>query len=339
MAVILISLYNTVIMKMTKKHDKSLHPRNLHNDRYDFESLIKSEPGLAPFVRENPYGDLSIDFADPDAVLVLNKALLSHFYGIKNWRIPKQYLCPPIPGRADYIHYMADLLAVSNGGAVPTGSRVKVLDIGVGANCIYPVIGHSVYGWRFVGTDINPTSIRSAQSIIDANDSLVGNIGLRLQNNPEKIFSGIIQKNDRFDFTLCNPPFHRCEEEASAGTKRKIRNLTGRKSKAKRLNFGGQSNELWCEGGESAFIRKMAKESAVYAKKVFWFTTLVSKKESLPAIYKALKTLNPVEVQTIEMRQGQKVSRIVAWTFLTKKMQQQWRKERCQVPLQNISSK
>ncbi len=328
MTVVLISLYNTVIMKMTKKHDKGLHPRNLHNDRYDFQALIKSEPQLAPFVRENPYGDLSIDFADPEAVLVLNKALLSHFYGIKNWRIPKQYLCPPIPGRADYIHYIADLLAVSNGGDVPTGSSITALDIGVGANCIYPIIGHSVYGWRFVGTDIDPTSIRSAQSIIDANEALAGNIELRLQHNPEQIFSGTIQKNDRFDFTLCNPPFHRSEEEASAGTERKIRNLAGKQSKAKTLNFGGQANELWCEGGESAFIRKMVKESAVHAKKVFWFTTLVSKKENLPVIYKALKPLNPVEVQTIEMRQGQKISRIVAWTFLTKKMQLQWRKER-----------
>ncbi|MBU1641990.1 23S rRNA (adenine(1618)-N(6))-methyltransferase RlmF [bacterium] len=313
---------------MPKNREKGLHPRNPHNARYDFKALIKSEPRLAPFVSLNKYDDLSVDFADPEAVLLLNKALLSHFYNIKEWHIPRQYLCPPIPGRADYIHYMADLLAASNGSEIPTGPKVTALDIGVGANCIYPLIGSSVYGWRFVGADIDPTSVDSARSLVDANPSLQGNIELRLQTDHDAIFTGIIRKEDRFDFTLCNPPFHSSEEEASAGTQRKIRNLTNKKSTKKTLNFGGQANELWCEGGESAFIRKMIKESATHAKKVFWFSTLVAKKENLPAIYKALKQVHPAEVHTIEMRQGQKISRIIAWTFLSKTMQKQWRDER-----------
>ncbi|MCJ7766518.1 MAG: 23S rRNA (adenine(1618)-N(6))-methyltransferase RlmF [Thiovulaceae bacterium] len=313
---------------MTQKNDKGLHPRNPHNERYDFLALIKSEPKLAPFVSLNKYDDLSIDFADPEAVLLLNRALLSHFYHITEWEIPKYYLCPPIPGRADYIHYIADLLAGSNGGDIPTGAKITALDIGVGANCIYPIIGHSVYGWQFVGAEIDPTAIHSAAALVDNNASLSGNIELRLQTSPDNIFSGIIRKDDRFDFTLCNPPFHSSEEEASAGTQRKIRNLTNKRSTKKRLNFGGQANELWCEGGESAFIKKMVRESVTHAKKVFWFSTLVSKKENLPAIYKALKQVHPVEVHTIEMRQGQKVSRIIAWTFLNKTMQKQWREER-----------
>ena len=208
----------------------------------------------------------------------------------------------------------------------------------MGANCIYPIIGHSVYGWRFVGADIDPAAIASARSIADDNAALSESIELRLQPDEDHIFSSIIRKNDRFDFTLCTPPFHASEEEATAGTKRKVRNLTGKISKGKTLNFGGQANELWCEGGESAFIRQMVKESALHAKKVFWFTTLVSKKENLPAIYKALRPLNPVEVKTIEMRQGQKISRIVAWTFLSQAMQTQWRETRFQLPSQNASS-
>lgn len=327
----MISLYNTkkrTKMTMSKKNDKGLHPRNLHNGRYDFTSLIKSEPKLEPFVSRNRYGDLSIDFADPEAVLMLNRALLSHFYRIKKWEIPKAYLCPPIPGRADYIHYAADLLAASNGGKIPEGKKITVLDIGVGANCIYPIIGRSVYGWRFVGADIDPVSIASARSIVGANESLNGDVELRLQSDPDHLFNGVIGKKERFDLTLCNPPFHASEEEADAGTQRKIRNLTGEKGKKKSLNFGGQANELWCPGGERAFIRKMVKESVLYAKKVFWFTSLVSKKENLPVIYKALKHSGAVEVKTIEMHQGQKVSRIVAWTYLTAQMQKQWRDEK-----------
>lgn len=313
---------------MPKKTDKGLHLRNLHNDRYDFPTLIKSEPKLAPFVSENLYGDLSIDFANAEAVLVLNKALLSHFYGVTKWEIPKNYLCPPIPGRADYIHYLADLVAESNGGNIPTGDKVVGLDVGVGANCIYPIVGSSVYGWKFVGSDIDKVSITSARSLVENNDVLKGKIEIREQSNPDNIFTGVIGKNDRFDFTLCNPPFHRSAEEASAGSQRKNRNLMKQKSKNSALNFGGQANELWCPGGEVAFIKKMIRQSVVHSKKVFWFSTLVSKKENLSTIYKALKLLTPVEIRTIEMKQGQKVTRIVAWTFLSKEMQSQWRKNR-----------
>lgn len=313
---------------MTRKTDKGLHPRNLHNERYDFPALIKSEPKLATFVSENKYGDLSIDFANPEAVVVLNKALLSHFYSVKKWEIPKQYLCPPIPGRADYIHYMADLLASSNGGTVPSGEHVVGLDIGVGANCIYPIVGSTVYGWTFVGSDIDKLSVKSATALVENNEVLKGKITIREQTNPDNIFTGIIGKNDRFDFTLSNPPFHASAEEANAGTQRKNRNLTKSKSKNSALNFGGQANELWCPGGEVAFIKKMIRQSVVQGKKVFWFSTLVSKKENLATIYKALKLLHPVEVRTIEMKQGQKASRIVAWTFLTKTMQKQWREDR-----------
>lgn len=313
---------------MSKRNDKGLHPRNLHNDRYNFAELIKSEPRLAPFVSENQYGDLSIDFANPDAVVMLNKALLSHFYSVKKWEIPKNYLCPPIPGRADYIHYIADLLASSNGGNIPSGDKIAGLDVGVGANCIYPIVGNSVYGWRFVGSDIDKISIKSATSLVENNDSLKGKIEIREQKNPDNIFTGIIGKNDRFDFTICNPPFHRSAEEASAGTERKNRNLGKNRGKSSALNFGGQANELWCPGGETAFIKKMIRQSVVHGKKVFWFSTLVSKKENLPAIYKALQLINPVKVQTIEMKQGQKSTRIVAWTFLTKKMQTEWREKR-----------
>src|ERR1700761_6728862 len=148
---------------------ENLHPRSLHRGQYDFERLIKSTPKLRDFVKPNQYGNLSVDFSDPDAVKTLNKALLKQFYGINNWDIPEGYLCPPIPGRADYIHYAADLLAEVNGGVVPKGPKIHVLDIGRGANCVYPLIGSSVYGWTFVGTDIDPVAIQSAKDIVAAN--------------------------------------------------------------------------------------------------------------------------------------------------------------------------
>ena len=305
---------------------KTLHPRNFHNDRYDFSTLIKSQNDLKEFVKPNKYGDLSIDFANSNAVIALNKALLSHFYGIKNWEIPKGYLCPPIPGRADYIHHIADLLALSNNGKIPKGKTIKGLDVGVGANCIYPIIGVSIYGWQFLGSDIEKVSIESVLKIIDSNEILKENITIKQQENPSNIFVNIINKDEKYDFTLCNPPFHKSLEEALAGNKRKVQNLTKQKNTKSALNFGGKNNELWCEGGEIAFIKNMIKESLKFPKNCLWFTTLVSKKENLPFIYKSLKDIKAVEVKTIEMAHGQKISRIVAWTFLSKDEQKTWAK-------------
>ena len=288
-----------------------LHPSNKHRSRYDFDSLIQSYPKLKSFVKKNKYGDESIDFSDPKAVLSLNTALLKYFYKIDFWEIPQGYLCPPIPGRADYIHNIADL--IRDNSALNT--QIKCLDIGVGANCIYPIIGVVEYGWSFVGTDIDPKAIESANKIVKENKILNGKVELRLQKNSGKIFERIIKNEEYYDVVICNPPFHSSYEEANRGNKRKLTNLNNRKVAKSSFNFGGQSNELWCEGGEKNFIGNMIDESKRYAKNCKWFTTLVSKKANLPLVYKKLKSVKPKQVKTIEMGQGNKISRIVAWKF------------------------
>ena len=291
---------------------KLLHPRNRHKSRYDFAALVKHLPELRDFVKLNPYGDESIDFADPQAVKMLNKALLKMDYQINFWDIPEGYLCPPIPGRADYIHYLADVLALGNGGVIPTGKQVKVLDIGTGANCVYPIIGHETYGWSFIGTDVDKKAVQSARNIISANPELSNAVQIRLQPDANHIFAGIIRPTDRFDITLCNPPFHSSAEEAAAGSQRKLNNLGKTKQV---LNFGGQHVELWYPGGEVSFIRNMIDESIAIAAQCGWFTTLVSKSANLPFIYTLLELARATEVKTVEMAQGQKISRFVAWTF------------------------
>jgi 23S rRNA (adenine1618-N6)-methyltransferase len=301
---------------MTRQNDtKTLHPRNLHNSRYNFSELVKSYPKLQEYLKPNKYGDISIDFSNQLAILALNKALLLHYYNIQNWDIPKNYLCPPIPGRADYIHHIADLLSISSNGKIPRGKNIKGLDIGIGANCIYSLLGTSIYGWQFIGSECDDVSFNSANNIINSNEQLKNNITLRKQKNKNDIFNSIINQDDKFDFTLCNPPFHKSKKEAKEGTKRKILNLSKGKNKKISLNFGGQHNELWCEGGELEFIKKMIFQSIEFKNNCKWFTTLVSKKENLEEIYKALKNTNIKESKTINMQQGQKLSRIVAWRF------------------------
>ncbi len=310
------------------KEKTSLHPRNKHRERYDFKQLIATCPELSQFVKLNNYNNESIDFFNPEAVKTLNKALLKHYYDIDNWNIPKNYLCPPIPGRADYIHHIADLLASKNseshGGRIPTGSKIKCLDIGVGANCVYPIIGNKEYGWSFIGADIDPIAIESARKIVELNPFLKGKVELRLQHNPGDIFQGIIQQNELFDVTICNPPFHSSLAEAQLGTVRKLTNLKGKRITKPILNFGGQNNELWCNGGEEKFVGDMIYQSRQYSSSCLWFSTLVSKQSNLKSAYKMLEGVKVEEIRTIPMSQGNKTSRIVAWTFLTKEQQKKW---------------
>ena len=366
-----------------------LHPRNPHRVRYDFPQLTQCCPALAPFVARNRYGTASIDFANPAAVKALNQALLKKFYGIAYWDVPPGYLCPPIPGRADYIHHVADLLAGDREAAIPRGPSVTVLDIGIGANCVYPIVGCHDYGWRFVGTDIDPVALRNARRIVANNPALAGLVECRRQPSSLAIFRGIVAPGETFALSICNPPFHASREEAAAGTRRKLRNLartfhsllpskatlcasadsglrtqrisglstkppggfvfsphfpatianqnalseanphgkhaerekcglSGAKNPAPVLNFGGQAIELTCEGGELGFVRRMIAESASFPDTCRWFTTLVAQNAHIPAIQHALKAAQVADMRIIPMAQGQKQSRIVAWTFQTK---------------------
>ncbi|MFA0698444.1 RlmF-related methyltransferase, partial [Vibrio sp. 10N.222.49.C9] len=116
--------------------------------------------------------------SDPEAVLTLNKALLAHHYQVKFWDIPKGYLCPPIPGRADYVHRLADLLDT-------TDNTINALDIGTGASCIYPIIGATDYQWHFTASDVDPISIKVATEIAKLNPHLSKKIVPRLQKNAD----------------------------------------------------------------------------------------------------------------------------------------------------------
>ncbi|MDZ4668028.1 MAG: 23S rRNA (adenine(1618)-N(6))-methyltransferase RlmF [bacterium] len=306
----------------------NLHPRNAHRMGYDFEALCLALPALKQFVRPNPYGNMSIDFANPKAVLCLNQALLKSFYHIDNWEIPESYLCPPIPGRVDYIHFMADLLAESNGGKVPTGSKIHGLDIGTGANLIYPMLGNACYQWKFAATETDEIALQNAAKIVKNNPSLEGQVDLRLQADPPQIFNGILSPKDIFDFTLCNPPFHASAEEAFEQSTRKMRNLNPKGDRAPVLNFGGVSHELWVKGGEKVFVKRMILESKHIGSSCFWFSTLISKGSSIDELGSFLREAGVQDLRMVNMSQGQKVSRFIAWTFLNKPQQKEWRKQR-----------
>ncbi len=305
-----------------------LHDRNKHQGRYDLASLVETLPELKQYVGHNVHEKQTIDFFNPDAVIALNKALLMHHYGVSGWEIPKDYLCPPIPGRVDYLHHMADLLAKNTEGEIPKGDKIKCLDIGTGASLIYPILGIKEYGWNFVAGDIDQVALDSAKAIIDANDDLKQSVELRLQKNPKDIFYKMIQEGEQYDMVVCNPPFHGSADEAREGAYRKLKNLKGKKEINPTLNFGGQSNELWCEGGEVRFVSEMIRESKKFASSCMWYSSLVSKSSHLKPIIKALTAAKVAELRNIPMGTGNKTSRVVAWTFMTQEKQEEWIKNR-----------
>ncbi|KJP85466.1 hypothetical protein AK88_04905 [Plasmodium fragile] len=179
----------------------------------------------------------------------------------------ENYLCPNIPGRANYIHYIADLTALRNvpgEGAyrgtkhgdhpgernsqgigdmtmeqldkcVPharetnddekdtllCSSQIKVLDIGVGSNCIYPLLGNSIYNWSFVGVDINLDSLKLCYLNILLNNK-ENLIALKYQKDPRKIFNNVVNNTDFFFFSMCNPPFYSSLDEVNRNPFRNI---------------------------------------------------------------------------------------------------------------------
>ena len=298
---------------MTNK--TSLHPKNKHRNGYTFSQLVKVYPKLAAFIIKNKYNQQdTVDFSQAEAVKALNTALLKKYYQIQYWDFPAGYLCPPIPGRVDYIHYLNDLISETN---PQTKDKISVLDIGTGASCIYPILGACEYGWHFTASDIDPLSVKAAKLNVSANKNIAKKIDCRLQTNSTSIFENIIKPDEFYHLTLCNPPFHKSLADANAGSQRKWRNLQKQEKKDQpaSLNFGGQKAELWCQGGELVFIRQMIKESKQHRSQVQWFTCLVSKKEHLSKLKLYLKKAQASEVKVINMAQGQKISRFIAWRF------------------------
>ncbi len=302
-----------------KKKKKGLHRRNKHSGRYDFKKLTAAFPLLKDFVFINEHEIETVDFTKPDAVRALNKALLVHHYGLRNWKIPEGYLCPPVPGRVDYLHYLADQMAKTRKGKVPRGENVKVFEIGVGANCIYPLVGHKEYGWHFVGSEIDKVALQAAKENVYNNRFPEGAVELRLQENSEHIFYDVIHSAERFEACMCNPPFHGSSAEAKSASRRKWKNLGIEDSNSKNpeRNFGGKQNELWCKGGEMGFISRLIQESRKFPKTFKFFSTLVSQKKNVPKIIRELKTVRAREIEVIEMAAGQKTSRMICWKFDT----------------------
>ncbi len=285
-----------------------MNRNNPHTGPYDLQALIKAVPDLKPFVFTNRHGNVTVDFSDPDAVKMLNRAILKKDYGIKFWNFSSQSLVPPIPGRVDYLCELFDILEISS-----LQESAKIFDIGTGANCIYPILGVKMFNWDFVASEVSVQSIKEANLIIEANH-LNNSIKVRLQENKQHILKNVLNEEEKITASICNPPFYKNEEDAIKATKKKWRGL---KQEGIERNFGGKATELWYKNGEKGFIQNYIYDSSFYKYNCAWFTCLVSDKDLLRPLKVALKQYNPAQVKVIKMKAGTKVSHVLLWSYLT----------------------
>lgn len=355
---------------------KLLHPRNTFEGTYDMKALVEASPTLVPYIipaEASRGGRATINFSDPDAVKALNSALLKKDYGVNSWDFPEGKLCPPIPGRADYLHHIADVLGECCSSHLPLGPKVRGFDVGTGASFVYPMLGAGSYGWSFIATECDKTSLDAAVLNLAAN-SIESNVAaleklsspsrrsasptallsaglaaseIRLQSSSTSIFKGVLNQGEEVDFSMCNPPFYESLNAFQLASTRKQVNLKrnskkrGGNSSARTVsstnktqtgsnNFGGGGSELWCPGGEAAFIGAMISGSKSHAReRCMWFTSLVSRQEHLPAVRSQLKKVGGVvDTREIKMGQSHKTSTIVMWSFLSEPERRAWAQRR-----------
>jgi 23S rRNA (adenine1618-N6)-methyltransferase len=69
----------------------------------------------------------------------------------------------------------------------------------------------------------------------------------------------------------------------------------------------------------------MMNESQSFAQQVMWFTSLVSKNDNVRPLKRLLNQIGAKQVKVVSMSQGQKVSRLIAWSFLTDEELSAWK--------------
>ncbi|CAN6277375.1 unnamed protein product [Urochloa humidicola] len=305
----------------------SIHPRNRYAAAApDFAALAELYPSFRPFVSVSERGRASVDFTDFSATRELTRVLLLHDHGV-NWWIPDGQLCPTIPNRSNYIHWIEDLLSSNLIPPIPSSSgRVRGFDIGTGVNCIYPLLGASLLGWSFVGSDVTDVALEWAKKNVESNPHLAELIEIRNANaasfiseseaivrdnilEPEEgramqkppVLVGVVKESESFDFCMCNPPFFESIEEAGLNPK---------------TACGGTAEEMVCDGGELAFVTHIIEDSVSVKNSFRWFTSMVGRKANLKLLMSKAREAGASVVKTTEFVQGQTARWGLAWSFI-----------------------
>ena len=270
----------------------------------DFEGLSERHPDILKKEYLIECGDgVTLDFGDQKVSIALTRAILRDAFEIE-MEIPRDRLCPPVPNRVNYIEWLHEILNIKlvdpkTGKVRDVPKRFRGLDVGIGASCIYPLLGHRMYGWNFVGTDIDRKSFDYAMRNVKRN-GFEKHIDLKLVKPDDDLIPATAVNT--LDFCMCNPPFFENEDEVSPHPSRTC--------------FAGANNEMITRGGEKEFVSRMIENSKKHGTKLRWYTSMLGKKSSIKALIRKLRTENRVkEIVSSAFVQGQTRRWGLAWSF------------------------
>lgn len=278
-----------------------MNPKNKYfKNPPDFKILSEKHPEFRKYIKKVNENYYTIDWKDSNALKELCRVLLLNDYNIQYWEIPDGYLIPSITGRCNYIHWIHDLLEED---CIQNSELITGIDIGCGANCIYPLLGNKIYKWKYVCSEVNSMSIEIANRIINKNN-LTEEINIIHQTNSKYIYKNILSSTSHIYFSMCNPPYFSFEEK---------------KHDNPNTSCEYTSQEVYCEGGEYKFIKKMIKESKIFQNNVIWFTTLVGKKSNLNLLLEYLAKIKEIKrIKDITFYQGKLARWGLAWSYYDK---------------------
>ena len=276
-----------------KKNNDKMHERNRYRERPpNFAKLAASRPALRAHLVGGGRRP-TLNWKAPGASIELTKALLEEDFGLR-WSMPEDRLCPTIPQKLNYLHWIEDLLAL--GGTqqsafergVDTESRdwVRGVDIGTGASCIYPLLGAAMHpNWTFDALELDPRSLACARDNVHANADLLlsstnGPPGDGIEHSAagtrvvaHQAAAGYDGRDEggvlvgpwmdglparEWDFCMCNPPFFSSMDEAASKPSTACR---------------GQEVEMVCPGGEVAFVGRIIYDSLQLRERFRWYHT------------------------------------------------------------------
>ena len=264
----------------------------------DFLILIKEFPELKKYIikHDEKIEEFSFDWSNNDLSLLMTKSILNYYFNIKYYDIPKGFLIPPVPSRLNYLNLINELIKDIE------KENIIGVDIGTGANIIYPILGNSIYNWKFICSEINNESYNNAKLILQKNN-LEENINLIKQENKNNIFVSIINQENKYTFSMCNPPYYDYEQEIKIEDKKRDTEY----------NF----DEVYYEKGELGFFERYFEESICYKKNIFLFTILIGKKSNSEIIYDKINSYNNI-IKLCDIKKimtGNNVRYIIYWSF------------------------
>lgn len=151
------------------------------NKKPDFSKLSEKYPDLKRCLSgRTADGAATLNWGLPESSRVVSQVLLKEDFGL-DVELIRDRLCPPLPNRINYLCWLEEIFQSCNkagGEETRIYGCLSMLDIGVGASCIYPMLGLKLFQWSFVGSDIDESSVQEARrnvqkNSIDKNISIV----------------------------------------------------------------------------------------------------------------------------------------------------------------------